>query len=825
MTFRPFFLTALLLGTGVAHAQTDSFTFPADLTHNPFNCVPNGTAYNCPAISLSKQTDIKLTEPVSLNVTGGFTADKEFTTINNGNKFTVVVSGNVNFQKDLTATMDLQAAGWVKLDKDAHVTGNITTAGNLTVAKDSWIAGNVVVSGNLDMGKDSYITGTCTVTGTTNYACNGTAPPPSTRHHVRLNHLGKALTCTPAQVTVYACSSADSGGSCTPDTSGVSGNVLASYNGGTLAVPFAIAAGNSSVTVDVGVTVAGNATLSTSGLSPSPLNSTTCWNSAAGMNSCVLDFEDSGFVLDIPDHYSDSVQNFQISAVRKGSGSQQACAPAFANVAKNVTFSCTYVSAHVGSLAPAFGPGSSAGTALACGSGSNLNLSLNFNANGIANANVRFADAGKVNVQVDSGGISGSDDFIAVPRNFLVQLPDAADSYVAGVPFNVRTQARNISNSVTPSYGPGNAATLTLQRCQPRTTDAKDGVLSNTALTFANGIGSATPGWSEVGNADITATDANYQGQTALTITGTSNASGTSCGGNNGAAGPFRPHHFTTTVTRVPSFTYSGQPIPLTVAAFNAAGGATENYYYVDTATQPGIGFSRQVTITAFNPTSGAAIPPATGAMSDNTVPDTQFMPGGAALAKPKFTFANIFTAPTSIRLRAATATPVVSSAGYSEGVTEIRSGRLRLTNVFGSATQTAKMPVRAEYWTGQSWLLNSLDTGTDATRVPKAAVALSPTGSGSVMSADVILVNGQGLITLTPPAKPGYVDLAVNLGATNTDASCLSTHPATTGSIQDWLRSQYGNCGSKADPSARASFGIYAPGTNRAIHIRERFN
>ena len=160
-----------------------------------------------------------------------------------------------------------------------------------------------------------------------------------------------------------------------------------------------------------------------------------------------------------------------------------------------------------------------------------------------------------------------------------------------------------------------------------------------------------------MGNADIIATDANYQGQTALTITGTSNASGTSCGGNNGAAGPFRPHHFTTTVTRIPSFTYSGQPIPLTVAAFNADDGATENFYYVDTATQPGIGFSRQATITAINPTSGAAIPPATGLMSDNTIPDTQFKPGGTALAKPRFTFANIFTAHTSIRLRAATAT------------------------------------------------------------------------------------------------------------------------------------------------------------------------
>lgn len=826
MTFRPLILTALLFGTGLAQAQTDSFTLPADLTQSPFNCKLNGSAYDCPAISLDKDTTLTLTAPVTMNVSGGFDADKLFTTVNNGNKLTMTVSGPVDFRKDLTAQIDLTVAGPLNFAKDAHFTGNITTAGNLTVAKDSWIDGNVVISGNLDMGNNSYITGTCSVTGTTNYTCTGATPPPSTRHHVRLNHTGTGLTCTPAQVTVYACSAADSGGTCTADTSGIAGNVVATYSGGSLSVPFTIAAGNSLAVVNVGVTVPGNATLSTSALSPAPANASTCWNSASGSNSCVIDLEDSGFVFDIPDHYSDNVQPFTVAALRKGSGSQQACVPAFSG-AKNVTFSCSYVSNHVGTMVPAIGAGSSAGSDLACTSGSNLTLSLSFDSNGVANANVRYPDAGKINVQASSSGISGSDDFIAVPRKFLVQLPDNA-SYVAGVPFNVQIQPLNVGNNLTPSYGQGNAAALTLQRCQPITVDAKDGVLSNTTLSFANGVGTGAPNWSEVGNADIIAADANYLGQITLPITGTSNPNGITCKNNSGAAGPFRPHHFTTAVTRTLSFTYSAQPIPVTVAAFNANNGATLNFYYVDSATQPGIGFATAATLSAINPTTGAAIPSSTGALSDNAVQATAFTPGGTALATPKFTFANIFTAPTSIRLRAATGTPVVSvsSATFAEGVTEIRSGRLRLSNVFGSARQAAKMPVRAEYWTGQSWLLNSPDTGAEATIIAKSAIALSPTSTDSkATSADFKLVNGQGLINLSPPSTSGYVDLAINLGATNKDVACLPDHPTTTGSTQAWLRSQYGNCGANADPSARASFGIYAPGTNRAIHIRERFN
>jgi MSHA biogenesis protein MshQ len=75
-------------------------------------------------------------------------------------------------------------------------------------------------------------------------------------------------------------------------------------------------------------------------------------------------------------------------------------------------------------------------------------------------------------------------------------------------------------------------------------------------------------------------------------------------------------------------------------------------------------------------------------------------------------------------------------------------------------------------------------------------------------------------------PTSTGSLDFALNLGATTTDQSCLGAHPASTGAALPWLRSQNGACSTlwDRDPSARATFGIYAPETRKTIHVRELF-
>ena len=68
---------------------------------------------------------------------------------------------------------------------------------------------------------------------------------------------------------------------------------------------------------------------------------------------------------------------------------------------------------------------------------------------------------------------------------------------------------------------------------------------------------------------------------------------------------------------------------------------------------------------------------------------------------------------------------------------------------------------------------------------------------------------------------------MAANLGTSGNDQSCLSHAKQTSKPAEvPWLRSQNGNCAATydRDPSARASFGVYAPETRKTVHIREGY-
>ncbi|HEY4080619.1 MAG TPA: hypothetical protein VGM81_07985 [Burkholderiaceae bacterium] len=97
--------------------------------------------------------------------------------------------------------------------------------------------------------------------------------------------------------------------------------------------------------------------------------------------------------------------------------------------------------------------------------------------------------------------------------------------------------------------------------------------------------------------------------------------------------------------------------------------------------------------------------------------------------------------------------------------------------------------------------------------------------------------VNGHGALTITPPARAGSFSLAPNLGAGTSSSACVATPSASIsanapGATLAWLRSQYGAASTNAsacpggswgsDPSARASFGISSPETQRNIRVTE---
>jgi MSHA biogenesis protein MshQ len=132
-------------------------------------------------------------------------------------------------------------------------------------------------------------------------------------------------------------------------------------------------------------------------------------------------------------------------------------------------------------------------------------------------------------------------------------------------------------------------------------------------------------------------------------------------------------------------------------------------------------------------------------------------------------------------------------------------------------------MPVQAHYWSGSSWVLNSADS---CSSLLANAFFLSGAAAGTAASA-VPITSGVGTLTLTKPTTPapGNVDVAANLGASGNDQSCLGSHGGTATNLP-WLRSQNGSCAATydRDPSARATFGLYAPETRKNVHVREQF-
>lgn len=172
-------------------------------------------------------------------------------------------------------------------------------------------------------------------------------------------------------------------------------------------------------------------------------------------------------------------------------------------------------------------------------------------------------------------------------------------------------------------------------------------------------------------------------------------------------------------------------------------------------------------------------------------------------------------------------------------GSTGMVLGRLNLLNAYGSDVLPLLVPVRAEYWNGSTWMLNTEDkcTTLSATNLgvgnvtPAAGSSLAVTSASLSMSPAGALGGGVGNFRINPSTKgAGSVDLVLNLGAgltsgVNWCGSWSSGPLAGTGNAPSPdLSFMTGNwCGGNADraPAARIRFGSpKAP----FIYLRERY-
>jgi hypothetical protein len=150
---------------------------------------------------------------------------------------------------------------------------------------------------------------------------------------------------------------------------------------------------------------------------------------------------------------------------------------------------------------------------------------------------------------------------------------------------------------------------------------------------------------------------------------------------------------------------------------------------------------------------------------------------------------------------------------------TNVRFGRLRLLNFYGSELLQPRVEYRAEFWDGNRWTSNTLDN-------LSSIVAANLATGGLTVSGISGMTNGVGFITFNT-AGVGSYDIALNLNASGSDTSCNTSHGGTAAG-KPWLQGSWGapaSCGSVAawaqDPNARVRLGSpKAP----YIYLRERY-
>ncbi len=174
-------------------------------------------------------------------------------------------------------------------------------------------------------------------------------------------------------------------------------------------------------------------------------------------------------------------------------------------------------------------------------------------------------------------------------------------------------------------------------------------------------------------------------------------------------------------------------------------------------------------------------------------------------------------------------------------GQIPLRWGRLRLQNALGAANRALRLPLTAQYWDSATaaFKTNDLDACTRVTAANLSFGNLRKTlttlaAADAVFNPATVTVNPTQPTFLTLPApsggKLGSLDVAIALGSTAADSSCLKTASAwaptvaaSAGANLAGLRGAWCGAAASSDPSARATWGLYR-GSDGVVFQRENY-
>lgn len=298
------------------------------------------------------------------------------------------------------------------------------------------------------------------------------------------------------------------------------------------------------------------------------------------------------------------------------------------------------------------------------------------------------------------------------------------------------------------------------------------------------------------------------------------------------------------------SFWYGTAPV-LTVTAQNAAGVTQANYGDAALFHLTGAMVSQVYSNNAVGPALDTGLIGSFNVVTNNADGTATITVSSAGTEKLLYTRntttpANTFTANISLSVTAADTSENAAVSGngsiatntspavFNGGGTGIafdlgagfRYGRLRLNNAVGSERLSLSIPIQTEYWTSNGFTRNAEDT---CTVLNPAKTTLSMgnykgTGTGTALSAANMNVTSNVTLTGANVNVAGYLKLS-KPSPIATGSVDLTLDLSVTGEDKTYLRGAWnGTTTYTANPTARASFGMYGAQPREFIYFRENY-
>lgn len=673
-----------------------------------------------------------------------------------------------------------------------------------------------------------------------------TAPNCSLLNHIRFEYSGTPLTCEPYSVTVKACANAAcSALATTPVTLTVTATNGATPSPTTLNF-------TGSATVSLSKTAPGATQIAATGISP-VTTSVSCNGSTAA--PCTINFVDAGLLftnssgnrVTIPDQiaYKPFSQTngsnpavatgdtYYLKAVRKDTNTG-ACTAAVTG-SRNVTLGVTCID-----------PNSCATPQPLSRNGVPVNgpQTLTFNSSGIAAiGTLAYQDAGKIKVTATTTANNGvtltgeTNPFVVKPVGFCVEAsgvgncsntPNAScgQSKKAGETFNLTARAVGWASASDSDLCEANLTTRNFSaqsvRFAPEWAGA-DANLRAANLLGANSVsveaGEATLSNTAVDNVGVfrfTATVEDYLG--AGPVTGTSAVYGRFVPAKFVAKQPATVQHRCSAGSE--PFTYLGEDgIDLQGIQFEARGTGAASEKNLTNYQGPYAKFDAGNF--ARYQLNASGLPSGNTGQSSGVEIQPSATPPSATISEGTITVHHLpfkVTRPSSNPVAQKDPVTLTIQPTDSDGVTldaaypvatlnpyALRYGKLRLDSVYGRDRDPGpdlQMPLTLEYWSGQSWVVNTDDSCTELDAISFAP----PTDARWSWPSPLTGAFNSGCAQLPITGVPGAQEVQVT-------------------AMPDWLKGRNGQATTyDRMPRARATIGIYEIDTPQQIDTRESY-